>query len=273
MSETPDTEKESEEYEDGKIYDIDIDKLEPDPDQPRKYMDPEALDELRHSIEQQGVLQPIIFCKKGDKLYVIAGGRRFEAAKKAREKIIQAKYKKGSPMEIALIENIVRENLKAVEEAEAIAKLKAEINKTDSDVSILLGKKRTTITQMISISRLPKEIRDECRNSKDYSRRELIKIAALSTENAQFEAFNKYKKRIEKSKKKGKNKEKIIRNSKVQTTCSIIDKLIMRLNTMHNNIKRDDKDILKNKLQEISDAARSFTGDIKSSPPEDNPEE
>ena len=255
------------------VYNIDIERLEPDPDQPRKYIDQKALDELRHSIEQQGVLQPIIFHKENDKLYVIAGGRRLEAARKARQRKIQAIYKKGSPMEIALIENIIRENLTAVEEAEAIDKYKYETDCSHQEIAVNLGKTRSMITQMISIARLPEEIRDECRNNKDYSRRELMKIAALETEKEQFEAFDKYKKRIEKRKNQGKNKEKIKRNSKVQTTCSAIDKLIIRLNTMHNNIESNDKDMLKNKLQELLDAAESFTGDIKSSPPENNPGE
>ena len=98
-------------YENGGFYHVDINRIIPDSNQPRKYFNPDSLAELSQSIKQNGILQPVIIRMQEDKTYLVAGERRFRAAKIAGLKKIPAIMTTGNPTEIALIENLQREAL------------------------------------------------------------------------------------------------------------------------------------------------------------------
>jgi len=171
-------------YRDGSFYNVDIDLLRPDPDQPRKYFDPDLLAELCQSIQQKGILQPVLVRIDDEKnIWIVAGERRYRAAKMAGLTQVPAIISTGNPSEIALIENIQREDLKPIEEAEALDRVVKAYNYTHEQLALIVGKARSTITETLSLNRLPEEIKDECRRADKYPRRFLVEIA--KQENAQ----------------------------------------------------------------------------------------
>jgi ParB family chromosome partitioning protein len=162
----------------GKLLDLDIAGLQPDPQQPRKYFDAQALAELQTSILRHGVLQPILVRKGGEGAYIIVSGeRRFQAASKAGLAKIPAILTDGNPAEIAIIENLMRENLTAIEEAEGIERLRALNDYQLSDLSAILGKSVSLLSEILSLNRLPDEVKDDCRRDPKSSRGVLVEIA------------------------------------------------------------------------------------------------
>ncbi len=165
-------------YHEGSFFNVDIKMIMPNPEQPRKYFDPSTLKELSKSIKQKGVLQPVIIRKSDDdKIYLVAGERRFKAAQIAGLDKIPAVITKGNPLEIAMIENLQRENLKPIEEAEALQKMIENYEYTHEKLAFAIGKARSTITEILSLNKLPERIKDECRRADIHPRRLLIEIA------------------------------------------------------------------------------------------------
>ena len=129
--------------------------------QPRTEFDEEALFALRDSIKEKGVLQPILVRSKADKYEIIAGERRFQAAKLAGLATIPAIIRNlndKETLEIALIENIQRENLNAIEEAQGFNRLMKEHNYTHEGLSKTIGKSRTYISNSLRLLDLPKDV-------------------------------------------------------------------------------------------------------------------
>ncbi len=145
------------------IVELNLSDLRPNPYQPRKVFDEEALNELALSIKEHGVFQPIIV-KKSIKGYdIIAGERRFRASKIAGlEKIpaIVREFTDDQMMEIALLENLQRENLSAIEEATAYKAMIEHLNLTQDDLAKRVGKSRSHVTNIIGLLRLPKVVQD-----------------------------------------------------------------------------------------------------------------
>ena len=141
---------------------LDIRKIDPDSAQPRKNFDDEALEELAESIKAHGILQPLIVQKKDEDRYqIIAGERRWRAAKKAGIMEIPALVKEYAPeemLEISLIENIQRENLNPVEEAKAYRRLVEEYSLKQEEIAKRVGKNRTTITNSLRLLGLDDEV-------------------------------------------------------------------------------------------------------------------
>lgn len=165
-----------------------------DSNQPRKYFNPNALDDLANSIKKYGVLQPIILRKsKTGGNVIVAGERRFQASKKIGLESIPAIYISENTAEIAIIENLLRENLTPVEEAEALAALKTEHNYTNAHVGDIIGKAENTISEILSLMKLPEVIRDECRENPRYSRSMLLAVTKKSQERSMIKAFNTFK--------------------------------------------------------------------------------
>ena len=146
------------------IQNIKLDELRSNPYQPRKTFDEEALQELSDSIKEHGVFQPIIV-KKGIKAYeIIAGERRVKASIMAGLKEIPAivrDFNDQEMMEIALLENLQRENLTAIEEANAYKKLQENLNITQEELAKRLGKSRSHITNMLGLLSLPEDIQKD----------------------------------------------------------------------------------------------------------------
>lgn len=146
------------------VIEVEVERISPNPYQPRVDFDAGKLQELAESIGKHGILQPLVVTVKQDGNYeLVAGERRLQASKKAGIKkvpvIIRDLDKKGK-MEIALIENIQRENLNVIEEAKAYQKLKNEFGYTQEEVSKQVGKSRSVIANCLRLLNLPLEIRD-----------------------------------------------------------------------------------------------------------------
>jgi ParB family transcriptional regulator, chromosome partitioning protein len=142
---------------------IALDKIRPNPYQPRENFDPEKLEELAQSIREHGVLQAIVVCPAGSDAdyYLVAGERRCRAAKLAGLKSIPAiirSYDNKAMLEIALIENLQREDLNPVEEATAYRQLMKDYNYTQDELAKRLGKSRPAIANSVRLLSLPKNI-------------------------------------------------------------------------------------------------------------------
>ena len=149
------------------IVQINIDELRPNPYQPRKIFNKEALEELATSIKEYGVFQPIIVKKSIKGYEIIAGERRVKASKLAGlEKIpaIVRDFTDNEMMEIALLENLQRENLSSIEEAIAYKKLQEALRLTQEELAKKLGKSRSHITNMLGLLTLPVEIQEMVNN-------------------------------------------------------------------------------------------------------------
>ena len=153
----------------GAVAEINIADIEINPFQPREDFNKEALKELSDSIKQHGIIQPITVRKiKNGKFQIIAGERRFRAAKKVGLKKIIAFVRKaddGAMLEMALIENIQREDLNAVEIAVSYQRLIDECKLTQEDLAKKVNKKRTTVTNYLRLLKLPAEIQSGIQNN------------------------------------------------------------------------------------------------------------
>jgi ParB family chromosome partitioning protein len=151
------------------IVDIKIDELRSNPYQPRKMFDEEALKELSESIKQHGVFQPIIVKKSIKGYEIIAGERRVKASRMAGLDTVPAiirEFDDSEMMEIALLENLQREDLNPFEEANAYVKIMEAKNLTHEELAKVLGKSQSYVTNTIGLLRLPDNIRELVINGK-----------------------------------------------------------------------------------------------------------
>jgi ParB family chromosome partitioning protein len=137
--------------------------LEPNPFQPRSTMDPGRLAELTASILESGIVQPILVRRRGERYQIIAGERRFRAAQAAGLATVPVTVREVPDdhlLELALVENIQREELNPVEEAQAFQRLQGEFSLTQEEIARRVGRDRTTIANTLRLLRLPRELRD-----------------------------------------------------------------------------------------------------------------
>jgi ParB family chromosome partitioning protein len=140
-----------------------VEDIQPNKFQPRKGFDEDRIEDLVVSIKEKGIIQPLIVRDIGDGYELIAGERRWRAAKKAGIKEVPVIVKKASDtevLELSLIENIQREDLNALEEAEAYKRLTEEFTLSQEEIAKRVGKNRSTITNYLRLLKLPPEIRD-----------------------------------------------------------------------------------------------------------------
>jgi len=181
-------------HEDGNFYFVDVGLISSSLDQPRKYFNPDTLAELSNSIRQKGVLQPVIIRKANDgKIFLVAGERRLKAAKMAGLEKIPAILTSGNSAEIALIENLQREDLKPIEAAEALKKMMDEYHYTHEQLASVIGKARSTVTEILSLVKLPEEIKEESRRADNFPRRLLTEVAKQDTPEKMIALFQQAK--------------------------------------------------------------------------------
>lgn len=143
------------------IIEVNVDELRPNPYQPRKVFDDDALKELSESIKEHGVFQPIIIKKSIKGYEIIAGERRVRASKLAGKTTIPAivrEFTDEQMMEIGLLENLQREDLNAIEEAEAYESMINNLGLTQEELANKVGKSRSHITNILGLLRLPKDV-------------------------------------------------------------------------------------------------------------------
>ena len=145
------------------VISIQISDIKTNPHQPRKIFDKKSLEELAASIKEKGVITPITVKVENNGYVLIAGERRLKASKLIKKKQIPAYIieltSDSEMMEVALIENIQRENLNSIEESEAYAVLQGKFNLSQSKIAVAVGKSRTTITNALRLLQLPIEVK------------------------------------------------------------------------------------------------------------------
>lgn len=149
-----------------KFFYCDIDKIEPNPRQPRKHFDEDKLQRLAESIAEKGVIQPLLVSrKKGNRFNLIAGERRLRAARMSGLEevpvVVMDSDSEGKNLELALIENIQRHDLNPIEEAMAYARLINDFELTQEQVAKKVGRKRSTITNTLRLLNLPDYLQDD----------------------------------------------------------------------------------------------------------------
>jgi len=155
------------------------------PGQPRKHFDADALGELAASIAARGLLQPIIVKRDGDGFLIMAGERRFRAAQLAGLREVPALIRDDNPLEVAMIENLQREDLSPLEEAEGLGALIEQYGYTHEALADLIGKSRPYVSNTLALRRLPEEIKQEYHAQPDVSREILISVARAASRERQ----------------------------------------------------------------------------------------
>ena len=145
-------------------YELDIDRLVPNPRQPRTQIDEQPLEELAQSIRANGVIQPILARQAGDQFEIVAGERRWRAAQRAgllKVPVIVREVPDDRLLQVALIENIQREDLNPIEEANAYRRLSDDLAMSQEEIATAVGKDRATIANYLRLLRLPAEVRQQ----------------------------------------------------------------------------------------------------------------
>ena len=239
-------------FEIGKVYSIHLSKLMPNPAQPRKYFDEEEIKALATDIDANGLLQNITFTCHEGKLIIISGERRVRAHKQLGKESIEGKYVDGDLLTLALMENILRSDLTAIEFAESVAALQKQKNCSSNDIAEIIGKKKSTTSEILKIASLPEEIRNDARTKPYMTRERLLKVARRKDADTQRKVYSKLRNMLE-------NQSKIPRkpsNSSQGNTESgnrFVNAHIRKLERMTEELNTSHKKMLAKLKAELSD--------------------
>lgn len=231
------------------IQTVRISEIEPKADQPRKYFDTESLEALAESISQHGLLQPIILRESAGGFYqILAGERRWRASKMAGLTEIPAIIMEADAMkaaEIAIIENVQRENLNAYEEAQAYASLMKEFDLTQEEVAAKVGKSRPAVANTMRLLELPEDVLD------------LLKDGAISAGHARALLGLKDKTIIEETANKV-----LDRALSVRDTEALVKKLNKIFESAQNAVEEveENDDLIVDYIKDLEHKAMSITG-------------
>ena len=233
-----------------KVIEIDLDKIRQNPDQPRKTFNEEALRELAGSIEKHGLIQPITVKQdeEEDTFLLVAGERRYRAHKLLERQTIPAIITQGNTDEIALIENIQREDLNALETAEALQQMIERHSYTQEELGKVIGKAQNTVSEFLKLNTLPQQIKDEYRTSDTsigITKSVLIEITRLKSLDEQLKTWEAVKQggltvRITRSQKAGNPAPSI--KSPVDQSLSAGRKFLRALESLRMEDLRSDHD-------------------------------
>jgi ParB family transcriptional regulator, chromosome partitioning protein len=151
------------------LLEVGVSDIEPNPNQPRKSFDSKALDELAASIRASGLIQPVVVRRQGPGYQLVAGERRWRAAQQAgldRVPAIVREVTDAESLELALVENLLREDLNPMEEAEAFERLLSRFGCTQEELAHRVGKERSSIANALRLLRLPAPIQDDLRGGR-----------------------------------------------------------------------------------------------------------
>ena len=170
-------------YVKGRLYKLKIAELQADPEQPRKFMDPIALNELTASIQKFGVLVPIQFRQdEAGALIIVSGHRRVQAAGRAGRTEISGTYTEGDTRLQGFVENLQRENMLPIDEAEQMQSLMKEYALNQYQLAEAIGKSQPAVNASLSLNKLPEDIRDSIRTNPNITKTMLLDVVKMKTE-------------------------------------------------------------------------------------------
>lgn len=251
------------EFEHGKVYEVSVAALKPNPRQPRKYFDAEEMRGLEESIKESGIINPITFTCKEEELVIIAGERRWQAARNVGFEHIQGKYVAKDLLLISFAENFHRADLNAVEKSETLSELQAQLDCTLEQLAKKISKSKTTVSELLSINRLPEDVKNVCRQSNKYVLTRLIDIAKAGDEEAMRDEFFKYQKELQG--KTGKRKS-VASQSEINRIISWITGSITQIKKLDINAQ-DKESVMRlcNKADEFQQISSKIAGEYRNS--------
>ena len=257
----------------GKLYDLELSKLTPNPDQPRKVFSDPEIQALADSIKEKGLIQPILVKKvENGQIIIVSGERRFRAHQLLEREKIPAWFTTGDPEELALVENLVREDLSAMETAEALQKLGEKLGKKpQAALAKLIGKSDSLVSEIMSLNKLPEDIRDIARGDKRFALRELKKIAQKRDENKKRELFEKYQAKLDSTSKRTRTTGEDLHQKKISAmqayfTSMAADDMIQELSPL-----RDQLGSLKVSIEKICNNLDKLSSKFDASKVEEAP--
>lgn len=176
----------------GKLQHVELTQIADNPQHARRLYSDDSLLALAESIKINGILQPVVCTTVNKKLQLAIGHRRFKAAKMSGLEKIAVIVSDGNPNELSLLENVLREELTVVEEAEAFHALIVNCGYKQEDLSKKFGKAISTISEIIAVAKLPEAIRNDCRFNTDVPRDILVKISRQKSDETKFELYEEF---------------------------------------------------------------------------------
>lgn len=249
-------------YRKGKIHDISLDLLHRDINQPRKHFDESELDALKKSIEDKGLLYPVLFRvdENGNNI-LVSGERRLRAFRSLDKETIPAiRVDSDRYDEIALIDNVQRVDLSPVDESEAIYNLQTKYGHTQEQLGNLIGKAQNTVADILALMKLSEEIRDDARSRKELSRGALLKVARIKRPTSQKKAYDALVASLGVPRKE-------IKRPRLTTTKKAItstDNTLKCIKSIDLDSLGDDRDVVVSKLQELLVEIQNKLGNLVS---------
>ncbi len=244
-------------YKKGKLYPLSLSILVPDPLQPRKHIDESDLEELKQSIQTHGLLSPIIFRVDQDSnLILVSGERRYRACQALGWTEVQGVFidsKKHD--EVALVDNVQREDLHPVDLAEAVKSLKDKYEYTLEQIGHVIGKAEQTVSEIIKVTELSQDIRDDARTRKNISRNALLKVARKSKK-AQRKAYDMLLGALSKEG----TKRQYVKHQAHEKVTTMADKAIKGIQGLDLDNLGDNKEEVETKLRQLLAAIQDKLG-------------
>jgi len=260
-------------YVKGRLYKLKVADLQPDPAQARKFMDPISLNELTASIENMGVLTPIQFRQSEEAiLFIVSGHRRVEASKKVGLTDINGTFTDGDTRLQGFVENIQREELRPIDEAEEMAAIMKEYVLNQYQLADAIGKSKATVSEILTLNKLPEDIRSAARTNPNITRSLLLEVARQKTESNMRRKFQTL---MERAAKAGTTAVKKLRPSAQRALLTKTDVLtgeLMNMKVPWQEWSEDDRNDLINALHGICRQAKVLLTDMNAPLPEEEPE-
>jgi len=248
-------------YVKGKLYNLKISDLQPDPNQARSFMEPIALSELAASVGKLGVLVPIQFCQNDQGAPVIVSGhRRVKAAEMAGLTEISGTFTDGDTRLQGFVDNLQREGLNPVDEAEQMASLMKDYTFNQYQLADALGKDQSSVSKTLTLNKLPEDIRSACRTNPSIPKSVLLDAAQMSSEANMRRKFQRYMDQAAKTGQTSVQKPKV---SKQRALITKTDNLTGELDGLSwREWSQDDRNDLANALVGIRDKADGLLADM-----------
>ncbi|QXE92426.1 ParB/RepB/Spo0J family partition protein [Geomonas subterranea] len=247
-------------YRKGKIHDISLDLLHRDVDQPRKHFDESELDALKKSIEDKGLLYPVLFRvdENGNNI-LVSGERRLRAFRSLGKETIPAmRIDSERYDEVALIDNIQRVDLSPVDESEAVFNLQSKYGHTQEQIGNLIGKAQNTVADILGLMKLSPEIREDARHRTELSRVALLKVARIKRPTVQRKAYDALVASLGIPKKEIKRPRLSVTKKAITST----NNTLKCIKSIDIEALGDDRDVVVSKLQELLQEIQNKLGSI-----------